>query len=157
MKPDKIPEITMVIRPMEKKDIDIVVSLESRIFSDPWPARAFIDGLRDNSHHFLVVEVDDSVVGYASYYIDMGEGRLTNIAVTPEFRRKNIAKKLLECILSIVVKAECKYIFLDVRPTNGAAISLYSKFGFYEVYRRPDYYLNPPEEAMVMVKDLTGE
>jgi len=157
MKTDKTSRIIPFIRVMEKRDIDLLVSLEAGIFSDPWPAEAFSEGLESGNHTFLVVEAEKQVVGYASFYIEMGEGRLTNIAIIPEFRRKNIAKRLLEYILEIVKKAGCKYIFLDVRPTNKAAISLYSGFGFCEVYRRPEYYSNPTEDALVMVRNLDDE
>ena len=150
-------KIKPIIRSMEKRDIDLLTSLEVEIFPDPWPAEAFIEGLTDESHVFLVVESEKQVAGYASYYIEMGEGRLTNIAIVPEFRRKKIAKNLLEYILRVVKKASCKYIFLDVRPTNEAAISLYSSYGFYEAYRRPEYYSNPTEDALVMVKNLDDE
>ena len=157
MNNDRTIKINPVIRLMEKEDIDILTSLEMEIFSDPWPAEAFIDGLVDADHVFLVVEIERQVAGYGSYYIEMGEGRLTNIAITPEFRRKSVAKKLLEHILGVVKKARCKYIFLDVRPTNEAAISLYSSYGFYEAYRRPEYYSDPTEDALVMVKNLDDE
>ncbi len=150
-------KIDPVIRLMEKKDIDLLTALEIEIFTDPWPAEAFIEGLADENHIFLVVELENQVAGYASFYMEMGEGRLTNIAIIPEFRRKKIAKKILEYILGVVKKAMCKYIFLDVRPTHEAAISLYSSYGFYEAYRRPEYYSNPTEDAMVMVKNLDDE
>ena len=150
-------EIRPTIRPMKKNDVNTLILLESGIFPDPWPAEAFIEGLTDKYHKFIVAEVDGKIAGYASYFIDLGEGRLTNMAVAPDFRRKNIAKKLLECILELVEKAGCKYIFLDVRPTNEAAISLYCKYGFYEVYRRPGYYRTPVEDAIVMVRSLSDK
>ncbi len=154
---DNTIKIDPVIRLMEEEDIDLLTALEIEIFPDPWPAEAFINGLEDISHVFLVVEIDKLVVGYASYYLEMGEGRITNLAIIAKFRRKNVAKKLLDYILGVVKKAKCKYIFLDVRPTNKAAINLYSSYGFYEVYRRPEYYSSPTEEALVMVKNLDDE
>ena len=157
MKADAMTKTDLIIRSMRKEDIDLLSSFEIEIFSDPWPAEAFIDGLTDENHVFLVVEKENQIVGYGSYYIEMGEGRLTNIAISPDFRRKKIAKKLLEYILGVVKKTTCKYIFLDVRPTNKAAISLYSSYGFYEAYQRAEYYSNPTEDAMVMVKNLDDE
>jgi len=154
MKSKKAKNINLIIRPMEKDDLKLLVKLEEKIFTDPWPEVAFREGLKDPNHHFLVGEIEGEIVGYAAYYIELGEGRLTNIAVVPEFRRKTVAKKILDYILSIVKKAKCKYIFLDVRPTNKAAIDLYAKYGFHEAYRRPEYYQNPTEDAIVMVKDL---
>jgi ribosomal-protein-alanine N-acetyltransferase len=147
-------KISALIRPMTPNDVDTIISLEEEIFPDPWPEEAFVEGLIDDQHHFLVAETDDRVVGYASYSIGESEGHLTNIAVSPEFRRKSIAKKLLEHILNAVKKAGCVGIFLDVRPSNQSAIDFYRVFDFNEAYIRPRYYRNPEEDALVMVKYL---
>ena len=101
-------KINPVIRPMEKEDIDLLASLETLIFSDPWPAEAFAEGLGNSDHIFLISELENEVVGYASFYIEMGEGRITNLAVIPKYRRKAIAKKLLDYILGLGKKAKCK-------------------------------------------------
>ncbi len=142
------------IRPMTIKDLPQVLAIENRVFSDPWPEEAFLDGQYHPDHHFIVAQKDSEITGYAAYYCDVGEARLTNIAVAPEYQRKSIAKKLLNYILDIVKKEKCEYIFLDVRPTNLAAIDLYKKYGFEKAYIRPGYYDNPPEDAFVMVRRL---
>lgn len=144
----------LTIRPMTRSDITPLVLLETEIFPDPWPESAFVKALRDGDHSILVAESNKIIAGYAAYIIASGEARLTNIAVSPDFRGKSVAKILLSGILEIVKKADCEYIFLDVRPTNSAAICLYQKFGFYELYRRSNYYLSPVEDAVVMVKNL---
>ena len=148
-------EMSLKIRLMTALDLPLVMGIETASFPDPWPRSAFEDSLEGEYHRILVAENESKIAGYASYYIELKEARLTNIAVAPDFRRKSIAKKLLEYILDVVKKAGGKYIFLDVRPGNQAAIDLYLKYGFYEAYRRPEYYKNPDEDALVMVKDLT--
>jgi [ribosomal protein S18]-alanine N-acetyltransferase len=149
---DKSSEIE--IRPMTVKDLPRVLAIEKRVFSDPWPKEAFLDAQYHPDHHFVVAQQDNEIMGYAAYYFDVGEARLTNIAVAPEYQRKSIAKKLLNYILDIVKKEKCEYIFLDVRPTNVAAIDLYKKYGFEKAYIRPGYYDNPPEDAFVMMRRL---
>lgn len=148
--------INIKIRPMNREDLRQVLAIENAVFSDPWPEEAFLQADLHPDHQFIVAQGDKRVVGYAAYYFDIGEARLTNIAVDPEFQRKSIAKKLLNYILDIVKKENCEYIFLDVRPTNLAAIDLYKKFGFEKAYIRPGYYDNPPEDAFVMVRRLDG-
>lgn len=83
------------------------------------------------------------------------ESHLTNIAVTPEHRRKSVAKLLLERILQIVADLDCTLILLEVRPSNREAIGFYEKYGFDLLYRRPNYYRRPIEDALVMVRHLT--
>ena len=151
----KTPEIN--IRPMVRGDIDKIVLIETLIFSDPWPKAAFVEELEREERGIIVAETGGVIVGYAGYIVGAGEAHLTNMGVAPEFRGKAIAKTLLKCILEIAKKAESDYIFLDVRPSNTAAINLYCKFGFTELYRRPKYYHLPPEDATVMVKVLSEE
>lgn len=146
--------IEIEIRPMAKSDIGAVISIENEVFTDPWPDEAFHEGLTFAEHQFIVAQRDSEVIGYAAYFVQMGEARITNIAVAPDYRRKSIAKKLINYILEIVGKTDCLYIFLDVRPSNQAAIDLYRKFGFEKAYIRPDYYESPPEDAMVMVRRI---
>lgn len=146
--------ISLKIRMITANDLPRIMAIEKASFTDPWPRSAFEDSLDGVYHRIIIAEIESEIAGYASYYIEMKEARLTNIAVAFDFRRKSIAKKLLEYILEVVKNAGCKYIFLDVRPSNLAAINLYLKYGFYEAYRRPGYYRNPSEDALVMVKDL---
>ncbi len=142
------------IRPMREGDLIDINALEHLIFPDPWPPSAFREVLESKEINGLVGEIDGSVVAYAVYTIGYGESRLANIAVAPDFRRKSIAKNLLSNILKIVKEANCEYIFLDVRPSNVIAISLYKKFGFRELYTKPDYYRLPKEDVLVMMKNL---
>ena len=145
------------IRPMKEADVTKIALLEIEIFTDPWPEAAFSEELDRPDRGVLVAESDGIIIGYASYIAAFGEAHLTNIAVVPAYRGKNIAKLLLNSIFGIAREAECENIFLDVRPSNRAAISLYKKFGFLELYERPNYYHSPVEDALVMVKNLREE
>ena len=139
---------------MREGDLIEVEVLERQIFPDPWPPSAFREVLDNEEINSLVGKMGGRIVAYAIYTIGYGESRLANIAVAPDFRRKSIAKILLSNILKIVKEADCEYIFLDVRPSNAAAINLYKKYGFKELYTKPDYYHTPKEEVLVMMKTL---
>jgi ribosomal-protein-alanine N-acetyltransferase len=142
------------IRPMTETDVDAVTLLEQLVFTDAWPREAFEQDVDSRNSGFLIAEIDGILCGYAGYLMGGGEAQLINIAVAPEYRGKSIAKILLNHILEIARKADCENIFLDVRPTNAAAIGLYKKYGFLELYNRPKYYHSPVEDALVMVKNL---
>jgi ribosomal-protein-alanine N-acetyltransferase len=151
----KIPDIdNLTIRPFRESDLIDINIIEKEVFPDPWPPAAFREVFESDDINGLVGEIDGKIVAYVVYTIGFGESRLANIAVADEFRRKSIAKNLLNNILKIVKEANCEYIFLDVRPSNAAAISLYKKFGFTELYTKPDYYRSPKEDVLVMMKKL---
>ncbi len=139
---------------MVEADLDLVTLLEQEIFSDAWPREAFEQDVDSVNSGFLLAESNGALCGYAGYLIGGGEAQLINIAVAPEYRGKSIAKTLLNHILEIAQKADCDHIFLEVRPSNQAAISLYRKFGFLDLYCRANYYHSPTEDALVMVKNL---
>ena len=142
---------------MTTDDIDAVLIREELIFSDPWPRSAFVDVIEEKTWAGLVAEIDGTLVGYACFLIVDVEAHLANIAVAPEYRRKSVAKLLLERILIAVRDRRCEFILLEVRPSNTEALAFYEKYGFQVLYRRPNYYRRPAEEALVMVRYFEKE
>ncbi|UCE23243.1 MAG: ribosomal protein S18-alanine N-acetyltransferase [Candidatus Zixiibacteriota bacterium] len=148
------PEIRMKIREFTLDDIPKVLRLERVIFPDPWSAAAFKEQVAGEGWGGIVAESDDEIIGYACYYIVANESHLTNMAVDPKYRRKSVAKRLLDNILQVVTEGGCEYIFLEVRPSNSGAIAFYEKCRFEVLYRRPNYYRQPVEDALVMGRHI---
>lgn len=144
-------KLTITIRAMTRQDIPRISVLEQELFPDPWSENAFDEALAADDWRSLVAVDDGEIIGYACYLIIDVESHLTNIAVVESYRRKSVAKQLLVHILRVVKEAECEYILLEVRPTNTGAIAFYRRHGFHQLYRRPNYYRNPVEDALVMV------
>ena len=136
---------------MEQTDIPDIATLEELIFEDPWPIETFEELLIDTAATCLVVIADSGLVGYAVLEVTPEFVHLTNIAVAEDCRRKSVAKLLMDRIFEIVINRTSEIILLEVRPSSSPAISLYKKYGFKELYRRPNYYRRPVEEAIVMV------
>lgn len=139
------------IRHMTEADVDEVTSIEKECFPDPWPRSAFKDIIDSSDHGAFVAVVDEGLVGYGCYLIIANEAHLTNLAVRPDYRRKSAARRLLGYIMEIARRKNCEYILLEVRPQNESAVAFYEKAGFKLLYRRPRYYRNPVEDALVMV------
>lgn len=140
------------IRDLVRDDLGAVLTIENDIFPDPWTKQMFIDHIEDDGWGGFIAENDGLIIGYACYYIVAGEAHLTNIATRKDFQRKSVAKQLLENILQIASDNECAYVLLEVRPSNLDAIKFYEKYGFKILYHRPEYYHNPVENALVMVR-----
>lgn len=154
MKADKL---AITIREMDREDLPTVSRLEKEIFSDPWPARSFSEILDDEQWGALIAEHESEIVGYACFMAMLDEAHLANIATVAAYRRKSVAKQLLERILDIVIEQKCGILLLEVRPSNLEARDFYKKFGFAELYRRPNYYRRPVEDALIMVRYLDSE
>lgn len=94
-----------------------------------------------------LAEVAGQAAGFiAVRSIDQDEHEILNVAVAPEFRRQGIATEMLRYVL----KRLRGPVFLEVRESNEAGRSLYRKLGFAEVGKRPEYYSEPAETAIVM-------
>jgi ribosomal-protein-alanine N-acetyltransferase len=83
-----------------------------------------------------------------------GEGYVTNVAVSPESRRKGVASALVKALLDYGEKNGLELLTLEVRESNFAARQLYAGFGFVPVGRRKAFYEEPTEDAIIMTKEL---
>ena len=142
----------LVIRPMQRGDLDTVLELEKRIFTDAWSRASFEAELKNNRYSRpLILELDGKMVGYAVAWIIFDELHIANFAIHPDYRRQGLGKYFLSDILSKFSQAE--FAFLEVRRSNLPAIRLYESFGFRKIDVRKNYYRDG-EDALVMVKDL---
>lgn len=140
------------IRLMCEKDLEQVTAIEKEIFLIPWSEKAFADSLASNNTLYLVAESENRIVGYCGMYISFEEGNITNVAVAPLFRRKKIARHMLEEILTRAKEKNVSDVILEVRETNVPAISLYEQLGFKEAGIRKNFYERPVENALIMWK-----
>lgn len=146
---------------MYDTDIPAIAACEREVFPDPWTEVAFRDTLDYVGGGGIVVECDGAegstpaggIAGYACYYSAAGETHLTNIAVAESYRRKGVAKRLLDAIFAEAREAGSEAVFLEVRESNTGARNLYEQCGFSELYRRKRYYSDPTEDAIVFVNE----
>ena len=84
------------IRPMEDRDISTVEQIEKSIFSLPWSAKSFADAANTPENVYLVCECTGEIAGYCGMWTVLGEGNITNIAVSTSYRRSDVAEALLK-------------------------------------------------------------
>ena len=101
-----------------------------------------------NDFNFTAEKGD--LIAYAGCWQILEEVHITNIAVSPEYRRQKIGERLLRQIIDDCYKNKAKYITLEVRVSNNPAISLYEKYGFKSLGVRKGYYQNNNEDALIM-------
>jgi ribosomal-protein-alanine N-acetyltransferase len=117
---------------------------------DAQPQTDACTGVQPQSRTALVVEQDESVVGFIVGRQVDDEWEIENIAVTGAARRRGLGSRLVGELLDLVRSRGGKSVFLEVRESNRAARSLYEKWAFIEVGRRKMYYQNPAEDALVL-------
>lgn len=143
----------MRIEKMDAVHVSAVAALERVCFTDPWSEKSVRDELKNPLSLWLVALEGDCLAGYVGSQSVMGESDMMNVAVAPAFRRKGIAEKLVNELVAQLTKAGNHCLSLEVRASNEAAISLYQKLGFTQVGRRPKYYRNPREDALILRKE----
>ena len=78
---------------------------------------------------------------------------MMNVAVHPDARRQGIARRLILALVEELKQQGSHCLTLEVRASNQNAISLYQKLGFLQIGRRPNYYRNPKEDALILRKE----
>jgi ribosomal-protein-alanine N-acetyltransferase len=103
-----------------------------------------------------VIEDKKSVAGFLVVRAVVAEAEILNLCIAPEKRRSGLAESLLDVAVAELRRTRVDRLFLEVRESNTPAISFYQKHKFRETGRRPGYYRNPDEAAVLMMKELTG-
>ena len=135
---------------MQPIDIRAVVALERRAFADPWPASLFRKELGlPQSRIVLALSPTGEIVGYVCRWITADHAEIQNVAVDPRWRRRGVARSLLELVLDEARQAAVGQVLLEVRSGNEPAIALYQALGFETNGRRRRYY-DDGEDALLM-------
>jgi ribosomal-protein-alanine N-acetyltransferase len=174
------PRPEWTIRLMNLGDIDSVCEIERDVFSDPWapevfegelanPAASYICGVSPASGGVCPASGgvcpasggvcpasggDEEVLGYAGGWKVRGELHITNLAVRRSKQRRGIGQMLLATLERDALAQGCKIAYLEVRQGNLAAQSFYRQQGYILAYIRPNYYVKPREDALVLKKQL---
>lgn len=144
----------VLIRLMTIDDLDAVIEIEKAAFSDPFNRELFEKYLSQESFQSWVAIKDDSIVGYSTFVRAADEIDLLNIAVKGSHRQQGIASQIMQKILEVARTKSVRAIFLEVRPSNLAAIKFYDRLGFQKVGVRRKYYRDNGEDALVYMKDM---
>ena len=139
--------------PMDESHVSQVAELEKLCFNDPWSVNSIVYELTNPLSLWLVAEEAGIVVGYVGSQSVMDEADMMNIAVHPEYRRRGIAQELVHRLVTALRQKEVRRLTLEVRASNEPAKALYSGLGFEQVGRRPNYYRNPREDALILRKE----
>lgn len=141
----------VVVDPMRLEDVAAVHEIERLSFRTPWPAYAFEHELRGNRlARYVVARAGDRVVGFAGIWLMVDDAHVTTFGVHPDWRRQAIGRQLLLNVAELSIAIGARRMTLEVRASNEAAQGLYHAFGFEIAGRRPRYYTDDNEDALVM-------
>jgi len=153
---------TVQIVPATPDMLSDILSLEEACFSSPWTRKMLEAELTGNQFaHFLIAREKEGretggqapIIGYHCFWIVFEELRLMNVAVQASMRRRGVGRALVTEAIRQGLTHTATRAVLEVRVSNEPAQSLYRRLGFVEIGRRPRYYSNPDEDAVLMEMD----
>lgn len=147
----------MEIVPMKREHTAALAELEKQCFSRPWSQKALEDELYSPTAFFIVAVEGEQILGYGGMHCCCGECYVDNIAVFAQYRRRGVGAALVGELLAQAKRQGGEFLSLEVRPSNLAAVHLYTKLGFVEEGRRKEFYNAPREDALIFTKRLLSE
>jgi [ribosomal protein S18]-alanine N-acetyltransferase len=140
-----------VIRPMRALDVAQVVAIERASYQFPWSEGIFRDCLRVG-YVCRVVGTARELMGYGVMSSGAGEAHILNLCIGESFRCRGLGRHLMLSLIERAGMLGAGEAFLEVRPSNTAAIRLYLAMGFAQVGVRRGYYqaVGGREDAAVL-------
>jgi ribosomal-protein-alanine N-acetyltransferase len=129
----------VAIRPMGEDDIPAVLEVEQACYDFPWSDTIFSDCLRVG-YCCWVLDDGEALCGHGIMSVAVEESHILNICVAPRARRQGHARTLMQHLLETACTHGARIAYLEVRPSNDAAIRLYQELGFRHVGTRRGYY-----------------
>lgn len=142
----------ILYRYAENKDVFDILSLDKENFSNNFKEEFYLDYIKNQ--RVIVAEKEKKVIGYIIFNQILDEAEIYKIVVLKDFRKKQVAFKIIEFLLNELKKSDVKKIFLEVRKSNIPAINLYKKCEFIDIREIVDYYSNPKENGIMMLKEV---
>jgi ribosomal-protein-alanine N-acetyltransferase len=146
-----MPQERLAMRLMVEADLSAVVALDRSSHFTPWTEANFQDALAAGNL-CVVGDLNGALAACAVLQLAGGEAELLTMAVLPAARRMGLGRQLLREVIVRAAANRAEAIWLEVRESNAAAISLYRQAGFAEIGWRKGYYRTPEghEDALMM-------
>lgn len=150
-----LPHQGLTFRAMTEQDLDKVLEIERQAHIVPWSFGIFHDCLRVN-YVCELLEHGEELLGYVVMSIAVGEAHVFNICVAPAYQKQGYGRLLMNRLVDVARDRNATTIFLEVRPSNKSALTLYDKIGFVEVGVRKAYYPSAGgrEDAIILAREL---
>ena len=143
----------LVIQRAGPDDLDRVSGIEQVSFPTPWSRSLLAEELARPGALYLKASVGGELVGYVGLWHYAGEGHVCTLAVDPGWRGHGIGEALVICALEQAAGLGAEVVALEYRVSNHGAARLYEKLGFAVVGRRPRYYHDTGEDAVLAACD----
>ncbi len=144
----------LIIRNMLEDDIPATMEIEQNSFTTPWSEQDFLNEIYNKDAVSKVAVFEGTIIGYICANYHPHESHIVNLAVHPDFRRRDVATILMNKAIGELKKRGSVFLYLKVRASNTSARRFYEFLGFGVETFRKKYYGNPDEDAMLMMRRI---
>jgi ribosomal-protein-alanine N-acetyltransferase len=156
----------IIERTLSDHDLDEIVAIEEASFSNPWSRQMYLRELQNPDVSFLYVlrmAVEEAtaaprqIAAFCSFWLVLDEVHINNLAVRREFQGRGLGTALLQHVLEAGANRGADRATLEVRRSNAPARRLYERLGFEIAATRPNYYVSPAEDALILWRGALKE
>lgn len=144
--------LDLKIKSLTVEHLSTLVELDKACFNGLWTLEGYLRELESPNSHFLGIfaPLQSGLLGMGCFWSILEEAHITILAIHPQYHRQGLGQALLYTLLRSASDRGLERATLEVRASNQEAISLYQKFGFKTAGRRPRYYKDNDEDALIL-------
>ncbi len=143
----------IIERTLSVADLDGIVAIENASFTNPWTRQMYLRELENPDVSFLyVLRFPHEIGAFCSFWLVLDEIHINNLAVLSQYQGQGLGTALLQHVLQAGAARGAERATLEVRRSNTPALRLYERLGFEVAATRPNYYVSPPEDALILWK-----
>ena len=145
--------LNLKLKSLTIKNLDEIVALDKICFGGLWSWETYQRELDSPNCELLGIFScgnSEVLLAMGCFWLILEEAHITILAVNPQYQRQGLGQALLYSLLKAANDLGLERATLEVRISNLGAISLYQKFGFKTAGRRPKYYQDNGEDALIL-------
>lgn len=136
--------------PAQEALLSQLQAIEDEAYPEPWTTGMFREELRNRHSSFFLAYHEETLVGYAGFWLLLDDAHITTITTEKSFRGQGFGYEQLTHLIAHAKRLDARRMTLEVRPTNTPALHLYDRFGFEQIGIRRGYYQKSGEDALVL-------
>ncbi|MEH2064831.1 MAG: ribosomal protein S18-alanine N-acetyltransferase [Nostoc sp.] len=145
--------LDLEIKLLTLENLSAILELDQACFGGLWTMDGYkreLDSPNSDILGLFSPSSNTSLLGMGCFWSILDEAHITILAVHPEYHRQGMGAALLYSLIKTACDRKMERATLEVRASNLGAISLYQKFGFKTAGRRPRYYQDNDEDALIL-------
>jgi ribosomal-protein-alanine N-acetyltransferase len=141
------------IKHINEKDIDLCFELDSSTIS-LWSKKQWANEFKKEGANVFGLLLSNLVVGICVFHVVLDEAQINFFVVNQKYRKKGFGSYLMSYLIKHCENSNINKLFLEVSHTNVSAEKFYSRFNFFTVGIRRNYYKDG-SDALLKEKKIT--